>query len=266
MTQDSMFWNTNAVGDGNLYTEAEWFELLTNLFYPNSLDGVLPWTGNALNVAGGSTPIFINTGAALVNGVPYKNDASYSQAVPTPTIGTTGHNVVLRADADLQTVRIALKSSADGVSAPPVVQQDATFPAAGTKWELSLATLQVTTGGAITVTDAREFIRGNHNPVIRRLGGGLNDWITPGSTEYRPQKVIIQVGAVTTSAGGGVTVTFPKLLTYKPLIFLTPLGSISAHRFPNAQSVSNSNFQAYCSDGAGGNVAQDVAWLAIGPV
>jgi hypothetical protein len=266
MTQDSMFWNTNAVGDGNLYTEAEWFELLTNLFYPNSLDGVLPWTGNALEVTASISPASINTGAALVNGVPYKNDASYSLTVPTPAIGTTGHNVVLRADADLQTVRIALKSSADGVSAPPTVQQDATFPAAGTKWELSLATLSVTTGGAITVTDAREFIRGNHNPIIRRQGGSSSDWPTTGTTEYRPRKVIFQVGAITTSAGGAVTITFPKLFAYKPLVFLTPLGAVSTHRFPNAQNVSNSGFQAYCNDGVGGNVAQDVAWLAIGPV
>jgi hypothetical protein len=86
-----------------------------------------------------------------VNGYFYINDASVNQNVTTPSLGVTGHLLVLRLDTTAQTVRIALKSSSNGVSSIPTVTQS------GSTWEIPLASLLITTGGVITVTDLRSY-------------------------------------------------------------------------------------------------------------
>jgi hypothetical protein len=154
VAQNSIFWTTGTSGDGtSAYTQAQLFSWLKRSFLGDaSTEGVLKGYAGALAVSGTSSPISVAAGAAVVNGIPYESDSAVSVTVPTPLIGTTGHRVVLRADYAAKTVRIALLSSSDGVASPPAVTQ-----ADGTTWEVSLATLTITTGGVITVTDTRSY-------------------------------------------------------------------------------------------------------------
>lgn len=108
---------------------------------------------NELAVTGAASPVAVNTGAALVDGIPYENTASVNQAIATPSVGTTGHRIVLRASWAAQTVRITDIASADGVAAIPAAVQ-----IAGTTYDITLATLTITTGGVITLTDARSYL------------------------------------------------------------------------------------------------------------
>lgn len=156
MAEDSWWWTTDGVGDGTNagYTAVEvaqfWRYLLTQ---DPTTECVVAGALNELAVTGATSPVSMATGYAVVDGTAYKNDAAKDVAVATPVVGTTGHRVVLRASwGATQTTRVALLSSADGVAAIPAATQTS-----GTLYEVSLATLTITTGGAITVTDTRGF-------------------------------------------------------------------------------------------------------------
>lgn len=172
MAEFSLFHTTSTSGDGaSAYTQAQLLAWLRRTFTATpATEGVLKNYANGLAVSGSATPLTVATGAAVVDGFPYENDTAVSLAVPTPTVGTTGKRVVLRADYVAHTVRIALISSADGVSAFPALTQNA-----GVTWEISLATLSVTTTGVITVTDARSFAHFSTQVNLAMIDDGVID-------------------------------------------------------------------------------------------
>lgn len=154
MAQKSMLWAAPTSGDGTAaYTEAETTRLFREIMggLPSD-EGVLKLVENELEVTGSSSPLAVNTGSAFVYGYFYWNTASVNVTVTTPVIGTTGHRVVLQLTDASHIVRIILISSADGVASIPALTQSA-----GTTWEISLATLTITTGGTITLTDDRSY-------------------------------------------------------------------------------------------------------------
>jgi hypothetical protein len=160
MAEKSLFWFTNgftgATGDGSApYTQDEF-----SLYNRDLLgEGVVYGSGNNLAVSGTATPLDLETGRAQVRGFSYWNSSASTLAVTTPTTGTTGGRVVLRADYSAATVRAVVKLNTDGNAGIPALTQ-----VANTTWEISLATFTVTTGGGIAVTDTREFTR----PLQRR--------------------------------------------------------------------------------------------------
>lgn len=155
MSQDSGFWPTNGTGDGpnGGYSTDQWQELFAALFTTDqaATQAVLKGYAGELAVSGSASPLSVADGRAIVHGLWYLNTAPVSVAIPTPSIGTTGHRVVLQADYSPQTVRIVLLSSADGVATLPALTQDSL------RWEVDLATLTITTGGVISLSDARRF-------------------------------------------------------------------------------------------------------------
>jgi len=157
LAESSIGWTTDGTGDGSAsgYTMAqftEWQRMLMAGLTGADLSGVAPDYLNKLAVTGTSTPVAVNTGGAIVYGFPYFNNASVNVAVSTPSVSTRIDRVVLRASWAAQTVRIALVAGAEGGAAPALTQT------AGTTWEMSLATVSITTGGVITVTDTREWL------------------------------------------------------------------------------------------------------------
>lgn len=165
MTQFSMLpWETQTgTGDGaNSYTQdqANNFFRYFDVRDPAS-EGVAYGVLDELAVSGTASPLSVASGAAICYGR-YWNDAAVNLAVTTPTVGTTGGRVVLRADWATNTVRLFVKMSTDGNGAIPALVQTA-----GTTWEISLATFTITTGGVITLTDDRTFRK-----VTGKLGAG----------------------------------------------------------------------------------------------
>lgn len=157
MAEKSLFWPTDGTGDGTGtgYTSSELFEMFRSLFTRTAnLGGVAPDYQNELAVVGTSSPVTVDTGAAVVYGSPYKNTISENVAIPTPASSTRVDYIVLRTDWTAQTVRITRIAGTEGAGTPALTQT------AGTTWDIPLATVSITTGGVITVTDAREWIGG----------------------------------------------------------------------------------------------------------
>lgn len=159
MTENSLFWTTNDTGDGEAsgYTAAEWFELWRALFAASTgadLGGVAPSYLNSLAVSGSASPVSVASGAALVYGIPHFNDAAISVAVPTPVSQTRIDRIILRAVWSTQTVRCVRLAGTEGAGTPPALTQSA-----DDTWEITLATVTITAGGNITVTDEREFLQ-----------------------------------------------------------------------------------------------------------
>lgn len=296
MAEKSMLWTAPTTGDGAAaYTEDETTRLFRKLVgdAPNS-EGVLYGVDNQLAVSGAASPLSVATGAAFVYGFFYWNTAVVSVVVPTPVVGTTGHRVVLRAlYGATRTVRITLISSADGVPGIPGLTQTL-----GVQWEISLATLTITTGGVITLTDARAFCHfaskvatgniddnavddtkaGNRVPQFyRRQGGSATEWSNQGSNNYTPSAVRMQGGVknvtilMSTYAANAV-VTLPQALSYKPMIVLTAEGLGGTFADGDAltlylSSITSTQFtiNAKRRDNPATELSVDVAWLAIGP-
>lgn len=206
MAMTSIFWNTNGTGDGaSTYTSAQLVEWLRSTFLADpAAQGVLTGVGSSFAVSGTASPITVGSGMAYVYGFPCWDNASTSLNVPKPVVGTTGHRVVLRATWATQQVRVVLKSSTDGIATPPALTQTA-----GTTWEISLATLTVTTGGVITVTDTRQFAQFNSRVSTAMLEDNaattsklVNGAVTQGK---------LAAGAVTSDKLSDHAVTFSKI-------------------------------------------------------
>lgn len=171
MTERSKFWDGTSLGDATdaPYSAQEFSQVVLGLLGQNNTS---PWQRSfisfgqgygvgSLLVTGTATPVSIAAGLACVAGLWYENDASTTLAVSTPAVNPRRDRVVLRADWATQTVRLALLAGAEAATptAPALTQ---TF---GTTWEVSLATVYVTTGGVITVTDERPGNIGLGNSV-----------------------------------------------------------------------------------------------------
>lgn len=182
MAQKSFPWTNNGTGDGTSggYTALEWSELWRKLFLGgnHATQGVLRGVDNALAVTGSASPLSVNTGAAIVYGKLYTNSAAVSLAVTTPVVGTTGGHVILRLDWTLQTTVLVAVRNTDGVNSTPALTQSTS-----TQWEIRLASFTITTGGVITVTDARTYAQFATNHVKRdgdTMTGALA--LDPGGT------------------------------------------------------------------------------------
>jgi hypothetical protein len=125
VAERSLFWTSNGTGDGIALAASQFSEWLRASFTNDkyATEGVVAGVGGQFAVTGTSSPLTIGTGVAYVNGYYYQSTSTGSAVIPTPTTGTTGHRIVIRASTTAQTVRLDLKSSNDGTSSPPAVQQ-----------------------------------------------------------------------------------------------------------------------------------------------
>lgn len=149
MAQKSLLWPTTGGGDVSPVSVSDTSAMFAALMGGS---GVIKNYLNELVPTVSGSHILMNTGWAIVDGHPYNNSASLDTTITTPAIGTTGHRLVLRADWTAQTVRLIDKASADNTAAIPAVTQTS-----GTTYEITICTLTITTGGVITMTDARDY-------------------------------------------------------------------------------------------------------------
>ncbi len=164
MTELSRPWSGTTTGDAGPYSDDQWSDIFrTFLAHVIASQGV--WEGqlNELIATGAVSPVAIDTGRALVDGVWYESDASESIAIPTPAVNPRVDRIVLRKDWALQTIRltrvVGAESAAQVPPAPALVQID------GVTWELPLWQIHITTGGVITLWhDEREMI-GQYTPA-----------------------------------------------------------------------------------------------------
>lgn len=272
MAERSQPWDSTGTGDGGAsgYTETETEEFFRDLITGDryASEGVFPGVLNELAVSGTTSPVTVATGAGMCYGTYYQNTSALTLAVTTPTVGTTGFRVNLRASWAAQTVRATIVSSADGTSAIPALVQTA-----GTTYDIPLATGTITTGGSISLTDAREFIHLPTALCYRRQGGSSTDWSTAGTTNYTPGEALIQVGSVSvsfTSGTGTQAVTFPTAFSQPPIVMLTVFNATSSTKrklLPTIEALTATTLtiRVYLTDEGTTSSSSDVYWMAIGP-
>lgn len=200
MTEISYFWAGTTVGDATSapYSDDVFSDKERRMFASyRASRGVLKDDGNELAATGGTSPVAINTGAAIVDGKFYENTASLNVTVATPAGATRIDCIVLRKDFAAQTVRITKIAGAEGGGAPAVTQTD------GTTWDLPLWQVSITTGGIITLTDERRFC----------FLGVAHEQLTPadGWCDRRDLETWVYASATTfTIASVDATATFRK--------------------------------------------------------
>lgn len=137
----------------------DWIEAVLNAIgYDPATQGPLRYNSfgyGTLEVTGTTSPVSVASGVALVKGKLYVNTASKVITIPTPSLNTRIDRIVLRLDFttvphSCAAVRLA---GTEGSGVPPELTQED-----GVRWEISLARVSITPGGAITITDERAFV------------------------------------------------------------------------------------------------------------
>lgn len=113
---------------------------------------------NELAVTGTTSPVSVASGVAWVYGTWYQNDSALNVTVATPVTNPRIDRIILRYSSAAQTVRITRLAGTEAASptAPALTQNSTTY-------EVSLAQARITTGGVITVTDERAWVK---NPGV----------------------------------------------------------------------------------------------------
>lgn len=155
MTQRSLFWDGSVLGDCGPYTQSHLHDQFFRCILNGSGDrGVCRGWRNELLVSGTSSPVSVAAGGAVVYGMLFDMDAATTVNIPTPSSGNSRYDriVVQRGWAE-QTVRIVRVSGVAAIfpSIPSLTQ------AAGTYWQIPLATVLIDDSGTITLTDSREW-------------------------------------------------------------------------------------------------------------
>lgn len=170
MTEISFYWSNVAVGDGvySSYDDDEFSDIWRKLFCKDrTTQGVIRDYESELEVTNPSgTTIRVPSGAALVDGKFYENDANVDTVLVAPAVATRKDRVILRKSWAAQTVRIAILTGVEGGGVPALTQTE------GVTWEIPLATIAITTGSAITITDERSFLV---SPLSQSISA--NAWI-----------------------------------------------------------------------------------------
>jgi hypothetical protein len=274
MPERSQPWDSTGIGDGALtgYTESQVEEFFRDLFTGDRFtsEGVLAGIGSELAVTSATDLVNVAAGAAMVYGHYYQNTGTTGVAITRPTTGTTGFRVVLRASWAAQTVRAVVNRNTDGNSAIPALVQTP-----GTTFDIPLATGTITTGGTVSVTDARDFCHFPTALVYRRQGGSASDWSSSGTTNYTPGEAIPQVGSasVTWSSSATsnlLTITFPQAFSAPPVVILTTFadGSSTGSKVTfsvETVSATQVTVRGYISDESTSSTSRKVFWLALGP-
>lgn len=157
MTERSLFWDGEVLGDCGPYTQLH----LQDYFFRSILNatgdkGVVRGWRNELEVTGTTSPISVASGGAVVYGMPFDVDVASSFAVSTPASGNSRYDrIVVRRTWATQVVRLARVSGVAAAAAPAV---PALTQTAFVTWEIPIATLLIDDAGTITVTDARDFL------------------------------------------------------------------------------------------------------------
>lgn len=174
MTERSFIWDSGGSGDSSPHSEANTALLFGAILGDRLISankGVLRGVLNALTPSSpGAGQVRIASGAAISDGHPYVSDANVDFTPTTPSVGTTGHRIVLRASWSAQTVRLVDISSADGTAAIPAMTQTP-----GTTYDIPICSFTKSTGGVIaSLTDTREFAGSPTDPLEAVLQSIVN--------------------------------------------------------------------------------------------
>ncbi len=157
MTETSFYWGGTTIGDAtdSPYDNDEFSDIWRKLFQRDrATQGPIDGYENELVITNPSgLTIRMDTGAALVDGKFYENDAQIDTILVAPAVLTRIDRFVLRKSWGSQTVRMIVIAGTEGAGVPGLTQTD------GVTWDVPLAQVSITTGSVVTITSEREFSR-----------------------------------------------------------------------------------------------------------
>ena len=127
----------------------------------------------------------------------------------------------------------------------------------------NIADLAVT-GAKIAADSVDDTKAGNRVPQFyRRQGGNATDWHTPGTTNYTPGAIRVQMGALVIPGTGVESVTFPVAFSAPPLVYVTNIygGGVIVSAYVTTATYTALRATTY----AGTLTGTTASWLAIGP-
>lgn len=152
MTEVSRPWEGTVTGDAGPYSDHQWTDLfLTFLAALTARQGVFQDQLNELDITSvAATPVSVQSGRAMVNGIWYETDAAETLAIANATGGNVKvDRIVAQADYTAQTVRLVVIPGANVAANPVPTALVQTGPPAGL-WELPLWQIHVTDAGVLT--------------------------------------------------------------------------------------------------------------------
>ena len=168
MAETSFYWGGTTIGDAtdSPYDNDEFSDIWRKLFQRDrTTQGPIDGYEDELAVSNpAGLTIRVPTGAALVDGKFYENDANIDTVLVAPAVLTRVDRVVLRKLWGAQTVRVFIIAGVEGAGVPSLTQND------GVTWDVPLAQVSITTGSVVTLTNEREFSR---TPLADEVEGSL---------------------------------------------------------------------------------------------
>lgn len=280
-------------GDSGPYSSAQWRALFSALFTTDpTAQGPIGGHENELEVTNptGKT-IRVASGAGVVNGNIFFNDANIDFTPPTPassarqdyvviclnetdlsfSTSDAGYSLTLpdvltdygsSASIPAYSCRLAIVRGAEGGGLPTLDQND-------DHYMVPLANYSIDTSGTVSsLTDSRELAHIVAN-FRQRQGGNSVDWAIPGTTNYLPGKTVMQAGTAlwTGSATdeGSLTITFPIAFSDSPIVLITPLTAGEEGVYANIYTISGSEAEIRWYSHIYDMTSIDFYWTAIGP-
>lgn len=224
MTERSWPWPGVTLGDAGPYTSDEWDDMFEMRFgsgvAPYNDRGVIRNWANELEVTdGGVNQADVDTGAALVHGKHYDNDAVVNIVVPSSVGAWREDLICLQSDWVAQTIRITrINNPADGVVYPAPTQTD------GVTWEIPLAAVRIDAAGAITqITDLRDYV----SSLVRWKQLQVHPMAYPGASEFviSGDHAVVQLNSPTDAASFEFVVPFDFISLRSATIYYFPAGT-----------------------------------------
>lgn len=192
MTQSSWPWPGTTIGDAALkapYTHTFFAQMFMRfvLTYDRTKDGVID-TGHAgytggLQVNAGTNQVTVQTGAGIVDGAQFWNDAAEIIAIPAAVVSARIDRIVMRKHYSAAdplhpyAIRLIRLPGVEGSGVPPALTQDV---AGLTYWDISLAQVESPIGGGtVVVTSEARAIRTPLGPgyqydsLVGNVSGGF---------------------------------------------------------------------------------------------
>jgi len=168
--------------DGVAYATATWDDLHEDIFSSGYSDKACivkgrRGAGKNFQVAGTSSPVTVEEGVCYLKGKRVVNTSSINVNIVSPSVNPRIDRVIVKYvfATDAITVELLAGTEDPSPTAPSLTQID------GNTWEVSLAQVYITTGGAITVTNERRwavplgvFMAGEIKAIKATLGGTAN--------------------------------------------------------------------------------------------
>ena len=159
-------------GDGAApanYPQSYWQEMFRTLFQAADPEAcVIRGCLNEFEVTATGTPrqVQIDTGGCIVNGAWMVSDAVVNITAPTLASNTV-HRIVLEYNDTLNSVRPNIVENASSITSLP------DFDRTGPIWQAPLASISVSAGGSVTVTNERKWLQVGGFQDVNNIRGPL---------------------------------------------------------------------------------------------